>query len=104
MKQKAGKQVCVMGWDLIIPIVTVFTSLKTLLELICIALHCQELGGVLVKTKSKDCSIRAGGPRDLTGTGATSVVRPALTTSPLVSFRLNVCFKAGRTGGTTFII
>lgn len=28
MKQKAGKQVCVMVWDLIIPIVTVFTSLK----------------------------------------------------------------------------
>lgn len=57
MKQEAGKQVCVMVWDLIIPIVTVFTSLRTLLELISIALHCQELGGVLIKIKSKDCSI-----------------------------------------------
>lgn len=32
------------------------------------------------------------------------MVKPALTTSSFVSFRLNVCFKAGRTGGTTFVI
>lgn len=57
MKQKAGKQVCVVGWDLIISVVTLFTRLKALPELIYITLNCQDLRSILAKLKSRDCSI-----------------------------------------------